>query len=220
MDKFHLRLQTGQELTAVLVLKSEIYFIVENNDENLTWLWRYDLEAELIVQSIHWLNKTSACLVIVDSYMYTVGGYIEDLSPNSNVLFTVVAQSVRFDTQENEWQDLVSLQQARYQAFGVELNGKVFVAGCDEYQPLTTCEVYDVEADEWHFVSSLAFPPYTGSMVLFDGTLYAFSPCGPEQEWVVECYDLENDEWNTKTHISITKKEFMWGQISATSFKL
>ena len=59
-----------QELTAVLVVKNEICFIVENSDENLTWLWKYNLDADLTVPSIHWLDKTNACIVVVDSYIY------------------------------------------------------------------------------------------------------------------------------------------------------
>ena len=35
-----------QELTAVLVVKSEFFFIVESSDENATWLWKYDLDAD------------------------------------------------------------------------------------------------------------------------------------------------------------------------------
>jgi len=206
-----------QELTAVLVVKNEICFVIENSDENLTWLWKYNLDANSTVPSVRWLDKTSACLVVVDRYIYAIGGYRE----NSDS-FTVVPQCARFDTEEHGWQEIASLQEARYLACGVAVNDNIYVAGgCDEYNTLKTCEVYNVKTDEWYFIAPLTCCLYTGSMVLFDRMLFAFCPCSSEQEWAVECLGLGGkDDWNVKTRVPISKKEFTWEYVNACSFRL
>ena len=201
-----------QELTAVLVVRSEVCFIVESSDENSTWLWKYDLDASSTVPPTLWLHKTSACLVAEGRFIFVLGGYIEN-----DDSFSVVPYSARYDTKETKWQGIASLKEARYEACGVSTNEKIYIAGgCDKYTILKTCEMYNKGADEWHVIAPLTSFLYSGSLVLFDGTLHAFSR-STSHEWTVECYDLGKDKWKVKTRIPISKSYF---QMSACSFTL
>ena len=87
----------------------------------------------------------------------------------------VYQECSRFDTQEGNWQDIASLKIARYHAFGVGVNKKVFIAGrVGELLgvALKTCEVYNIETDEWHFFATLTVPRAIGYMVLAEQTLF------------------------------------------------
>lgn len=210
------------ELTAVLVVKSEICFIVESSDENSTWLCKYDLDANSTVPPIRWLDKTSACLVAEGSFIYVLGGYIEN-----DDSFSVVPYSARYDTKETKWLGIASLNEARYEACGVATNEKIYIAGgCDKYTILKTCEMYNVGADEWHVMAPLTSciysgsVVYSGSLVLFDGTLHAFSR-STSDEWTVESYDLGKDKWEVKTRIPIsTNTALACEQMNACSLTL
>ena len=205
------------KLTAVLVVKSEICFIVESSGANFTWLWKYDLDANSTVLPIRWLHKRSACLVAEGRFIYVLGGFIEyDFS------ISIVPHCARYDTKEKKWQDIASLKLARYQACGVATNEKIYISGGHgDLTVSTTCEMYNVDADEWHFIapSSWLFF-YPGSLVLLDGTLHAISQ-GTSDEWTVECYDLGKDKWNIKTRIPVSaNRTFMWEQMNACSLTL
>ena len=105
---------------------------------------------------------------------------------------------------ENKWQEIVPIQEARFHAFGVVANSKIFIgAGVGKNsKQLETCEVYNMLADEWQSIASLTVPRDQGNMVLVNEMLYVlggysqglFTP-------LVECYDHEKDKWNEKTLI-------------------
>ena len=126
-------------LRAVLVLKNEICIIVEESG-NSSSLWRYHLDANSAETSRHWLDRISVCYVPVDKYMYAIGGCLDELLLGYE-WFTFFSRSSRFDTEQSKWQDIASLRQARFGAFGVGTNEKIFVAGGWEDVVLKSCEV-------------------------------------------------------------------------------
>ena len=195
-----------QALKAVLVVRNKMFFITEKY-ANSTWLWKYDFDLNSTATLSHWLDKIQACFVVVDKYIYAIGGCQDDLSSDEDWL-KVFPQSSRFDTEETKWQNMASLQQARYHAFGVGSNEKIFVAGgCGEcFNVLRSCEVYNVEADEWYFIASLTVPRCTVSMVLVDDTLCVLCPTS-ESNWEILFYDHRKDEWNVTTRIPFNESE-------------
>jgi len=63
------------------------------------------------------------CLVAAGNHLYVCGGRVEDDFASKTV--------ERFDTVENKWEEIASMQQARGCAFGVgrvATEGKIFVA--------------------------------------------------------------------------------------------
>jgi len=58
-----------------------------------------------------------ACFVAEDKYIYAIGGC--KLNSPSTV---AVPQCSRFDTNENKFQDIANLQEARQQSFGVAMS--------------------------------------------------------------------------------------------------
>ena len=203
-------------LRAVLVIKNEICFIVEER-VNSSSLWRYHLDANSAVTSRHWLGKKSICYVAVDKYIYAIGGCVDEFDLDVD-WFTVFPQCSRFDTEQSKWQVIASLQEPRFQAFGIGTNKKIFVAGGhgEYYDFLRSCEVYNIDADEWHLMGSLTVPRPHGIMMLIDGVLYVLCPNNFGKDWEVECYDHERNEWNVKRRIP----EKMGCSFHACSFRL
>lgn len=202
-----------QVLTTVLSVENEIWLVFENNEENSSWLWRYDLDSNLAAPSTCWLDKTSACLVVVNNHVYAIGGF----SNNEN-MSSVVPQCARFHTKQQKWQSIASLQKARYDACAVATNDKIYIAGgCDDNKILKTCEMYIIDTDEWLSMASLTTHLFTGSLVMFNGVLHAFCP-GKSYEWRVECYDVKRDKWEVKKRVPTSKKG--WQHLFACSFAL
>lgn len=204
----------SQFLSEVLVVENKICFIVETRrGTGSSSLSLYNLDTDSFVQFIEWLDKIHVCFVAVNRYIYAIGGMIELVSFEGNC-DVILRESSRFDTNEDKWEDIAKLQKARYQAFGVGKNQKIFVAGgLGEYWEghLKTCEVYHIETDEWHLMATLTIPRPCGGMVLVDQTLYVLSRYTPSK---TECYRHGKDEWIVQT------LPFQLGSSSACSFRL
>jgi len=208
-------------LRTVLVVKNEVCFIVDYR-ESLTWLSRYDFDADLMVPPIQWLNKKSVCFVGVDKCIYAIGGVVELVAIEGEVDFAY-RECSKFDTQEDKWQDIASLQIARWQAFGVGVNEKIIIAGgLGDFhgQYLKTCEVYEIETDEWNSIASLTVPRPFGNMVLVNQTLLVMPCYRFNKEFPMECYDQEKeekDEWNVK---KTSRFQNGWSYSSSCSVRL
>jgi len=204
---------------SVLAVKNQIYFIVDSrgkNRKNLTWLSKYDLDTDLLVLSNSWSNeKYGICFVAVERCIYAIGGMEDIFDPFLGTFETVYRECSRFDTQEDKWQDIASLETERCQAFGVGVNEKIFIAGglSEYFSTLKTCEVYKIETDEWNSIASLTVPRSFGNMVLVDQTLFVV----PLKEWPMECYDDEKNEWSVQTNSLVQTR---WSFSNACSFRL
>ena len=111
-------------LEAVLVIKNEICIIVEETG-NSSSIWRYHLDDNSAVTSRYWLDRISVCYVSVDKYLYAIGGCLHEFHLGDD-WFTVFSRCSRFDTELSKWQDIASLRQARFQAFGDGTNENYF----------------------------------------------------------------------------------------------
>ena len=98
------------------------------------------------------------------------------------------------------------MQQKRGNAFGVASEGKIFVAGGDDWKAyLKTCEMFNVSTNEWQFIGSLSVSRVHGSMVCLKGTLYVLGGINGHSQspLSVECYDPAENKWIEKTTIPV-----------------
>jgi len=157
-------------------------------------LCKYNLESDSISLPQDWVNGQSFCPLACDKYIFAIGGYM--------LLEGNESEAARFDVVENKWQEIAPIQEARFYAFGVVANNKIFIAGGvgKNSKQLKTCEVYNMFADEWQSIASLTVPRNQGHMVLVSETLYVLGGCSQGLfTLLVECYDHEKDKWNEKT---------------------
>lgn len=195
-------IEVGEIVDEVLVVKNEMCFIsqflVRNYKTPPGKLCKYNLESDSISLPQDWVNRQSSSTLACDKYIFAIGGYML-LEGNE---FSVRSEAARFDVVENKWQEIAPIQEARFYAFGVVANNKIFIAGGvgKNSKQLKTCEVYNMFADEWQSIASLTVPRNQGHMVLVNETLYVLGGCSQGLFTpLVECYDHEKDQWNKKT---------------------
>ncbi|XP_078376780.1 kelch-like protein 24 [Oculina patagonica] len=201
-------------LQDVLVVRNKICFIV-GDALDLPALWTYNPDETSMAPLFEWVEKKYFCAVAVDRYIYVVGGVRKfyDLNDPSAVVY-LLSECARFDSEENTWQKIAPLKEARRDAFGVSKKEKIFIAGgvgaSENF--LNSCEVYNTLTDEWQFIASLTIPRILGNIVLLDETLYVMGgitkkPRKRSGEFSdkVECYDHARDEWNNKATVPVSK---------------
>ncbi|XP_020632949.1 kelch-like protein diablo [Orbicella faveolata] len=211
----HLKMIPGlQILTAVLVVGNEVCFVVEERGEDLTWLWRFNLDLNSVIAPTHPVDKKSVCAVAWGRHIYIIGGS-KDLE--------ALRQCSRFDTMENKWQEVSGLPYGRYGAHGVGTKEKIYIAGgSDEWsEPVFSCEVHNVFSNEWSLIGSLSCPSVRG-MVVCNELLYVVSasmvPYIQFLKLEIECYDYEKDEWTVKKSIYCNADVAIKGKASSFSF--
>ena len=133
--------------------------------------------------------RSGSCVVAAGNCLYVLGG-------------SYTANAARFDTVENKWEEIASMEIERSYAFGVASRGKIFIAGGGD-----TCEVYNVCTNEWQSIGSLNTRHAGGSMVCLNGTLYVLGGLNyaSETEVTVESYDPTVNKWIVKTSIPVDK---------------
>ena len=82
-------------------------------------------------------------------HLYICGGRVEDDFASKT--------AERFDTVENEWEKIASMQQAGGCAFGAATERKIFVVGGrDNWELyLKTCDMFNISTNEWQLIGSL-----------------------------------------------------------------
>ena len=149
--------------------------------------------------------RYGACLVSDKRHLYLVGGLIYDGSTLQG------SQTVeRFDPILATWEEVAAMNEARYNAFGATMNGKIYIAGginkCGGHHTvLKSCEVYDPSTNEWQVMSNLKVCRQAANMVCFQEALYVvggFKDIGElSRELSVEVFQLGACEWKSKSTI-------------------
>ncbi|XP_078343957.1 kelch-like protein 25 [Oculina patagonica] len=220
-------IENKQTPVAVVVVNDEMCFISKFNQRYKTLagkLYKYNFASNSISSSLDWVSRPMSCVIAYDTYIYVIGGYM--LSEGNLVS---VSEAARFDTVENKWEKIADIQEARYNAFGVAANKKIFIAGGVgnlKRTALKTCEVYNMLTDEWQFMACLTGAHHLrprrqqGNLFLVNETLYVLG-----EFWLgdcivtVECYDDEKQKWNAKTCIQIHKSILAYKASSLNIFK-
>ena len=188
-------------LTCTAVFKGHLYGIKNSILELSDWIYRYDPEKNCFNE----MKKPStticspgACVVTDEHYIYLLGGISKSYTP--------LASTYRFDpSTDDEWEEVAPINQARYDAFGAAMNGKVYIAGgCQGLRALNTCEVYNPLTNEWQLMPSLKVPRMSASMVCHEGGLYVLGGVDRSSRVLsVEIFDSEQNEWKEKSVIPV-----------------
>lgn len=132
-------------------------------------------------------------LVMLDNYIYAVGGYGDDGGR--------VASVERYSEKTRKWESIHPLLNVR-SALGCDaLRGKIYVAG--GYGPGTTTnqlvssvEMYDPQVKHWVTVAPLKTPRAHVCCVTYQGKLWAVGGYdGHQASHVVEIYDPDTNMW-------------------------
>ena len=93
-----------------LAAGDRIYFVVEQSSS--ISLWTYNLDSNSLTPLHNWVERAQFCAVAEDNYIYVIGGTVKNTGVS-------VSECTRFDTEENKWQKIAPLNEARHDAFGV-----------------------------------------------------------------------------------------------------
>jgi len=173
-------------------------------------IYRYDPEEDCCSQlkKPH-TNLFGSCVVTDEQYIYLIGG------TSSYLLAAGVSTTCRLDpsADDREWAEVAPINQARYNAFGAAMNGKVYIAGGhQDREALNTCEVYNPLTNEWQLMPSLQVPRMSASMVCYEGRLYVLGGIIPSfgrlsRVLSVEIFDSEQNEWRERSVIPVDRFE-------------
>ena len=192
--------QVARAITSTAILKGHLYATEETwgSDE----IYRYNPQKNCCNK----LKKPpttlfGTCVVTGEQHIYLIGG-------RSNCYGgTPSSTTCRCDpsSDDYEWEEVAPINQARYDAFGVAMNGKVYIAGGSQGQgALGTCEVYNTVTNEWQLMPSLHTPRKSASMVCHDGQLYVLGGVNNLSRVLsVEIFDSEQSQWKLKSFIPV-----------------
>ena len=93
-----------------LAAGDRIYFVVEQSSS--ISFWTYSLGSNSLTPLHNWVERAQFCAVAEDSNLYVIGGTVKNTGVS-------VSECTRFDTEENKWQKIAPLNEARHDAFGV-----------------------------------------------------------------------------------------------------
>lgn len=212
-------LSFGMQPAQLVVMGDEIYAVQNQLTTLEVFIKKFDFESnsmEHILVTLPFL-LVGACVVAMDKCLYVIsGGWERQESQNS--IFQASKYAGRFNTVENKWEEIASMQEPRFSACGVSAHGKIFIAGGlnfgrNDHLFMQTCEVYDASTNEWQFVASLKAPRADASMLCIEGTLYVVGGVHDihrtHPALAIERYDLEKNKWKKKTKIP-AKKSLPW----------
>jgi len=164
----------------------------------------------------------NGCIVTDEQYIYLIGGR------SHCILHTSLSTTYRLDpsADDHEWEEVAPINQARYNAFGAAMNGKVYIAGGRHGQAvaLGTCEVYNPVTNEWQLMPSLKVPRMSASMVCHEGRLYVLGGVIPltgrlSRVLSVETFDSEQNKWKERSVIPVDRFETSEEQKMKNIFK-
>jgi len=196
--------QVSKAFTSTAVLKGHL-FVTEGRFSS-SEIYRYDPEKGCCSQleKPH-TNLFYSCVVTDEQYIYLIGG-------STHLLFgTPLSTTYRCDpsADDHEWEEVAPINQARYNAFGAAMNGKVYIAGgCQGREALNTCEVYNPLTNEWQLMPRLKVPRISASMVCHEGRLYVLGGVKDSTRVLsVEVFNPEQSKWKPKSVIPVGRFE-------------
>ena len=210
-----------EKFTGLFALDDNKGWWILTNSERNSYIYEYNPDKNIWVGSYRELGRFGAGFVTDGHWIFIIGG---TLSGNRKITATTDVQKVipSDETEDGqvEFKEVAPMNEARHDAFGAAMNGKIYVAGGTQWdvtlpmgeRVLESCEVYDPSTDEWQVMPSLNVPRYSASMVCFKGALYvvgglkntAWSKCG---ELSVEMFDSGVNEWHEKSNIPVKGKK-------------
>ena len=195
--------------TCLTVLKGDMYATCYASISNEGRICRYDSEKNC------WQDidappclRDKACIVADEQFLYIIGGTL-DWGESAE------CTTMRFDPINNKLEELADINQARYNASGAAINGKVFIAGGQSSRKIIklSTEAFDPSSNEWQCVTDLTLPHFNASMVCFEGMLFVLGGTtytmsdGITRTLTVEMFDPGINEWKVKSSIPVESLE-------------
>ena len=166
-------------------------------------------------------TRRNFCPVASDRFIYFIGGV--NVTQQEGHVFEYLRDVDRYDLSKNQWDKVADIHVARSFAYGVAVNGKVFIAGGIERVIVHQCEVYDEATNEWQIIAPLENLQAPDTLLAVDGQLYAvrctIERCCVLKKIMVECYNPEMNEWEMKTEIPLPMNTCFLNFCSARIFK-
>ena len=215
-----------EKFTGLFVLDDNKGLCISTTRNHRSYIYEYNPDKNIRVGSLR-CRRWGSCFVTDGHCIFIIGGTLafnsfEEFLFNMNMNITAttgvqkVVPSDETEDGEVEFKEVAPMNEARHDAFGAAMNGKIFVAGGKQWdenllieRALASCEVYDPSTDEWQVMPSLNVPRYCASMVCFKGALYVVgglksSNCGALS---VEMFDSVADQWHEKSNIPVKGKK-------------
>ncbi|XP_068684091.1 kelch-like protein 3 [Montipora foliosa] len=163
------------------------------------FLYKFDESLCEAVADPPTLRSFGACLVSDKRHLYLVGG-------NVSFRFEAFKTVERFEPILATWEEVAAMNEARVNAFGAAMNGKIYIAGgMNKNEVLKSCEVYDPSTDEWQVMSNLKVYRQAASMVCVQEALYVVGGFkdlqSSSRQLSVEVFQLLEHEWKSKSTI-------------------
>nr|XP_016937320.1 kelch-like protein 26 [Drosophila suzukii] len=143
-------------------------------------------------------------------HLYAVGGILDD--DNSEEALRTISNVERYDTEQNVWTYMPSLQENRSQHAGVVVGDKLYISGGIQLANiLASMWVFDTKAELWQELAPMPTPCCDHVLVAVDNRIYA---CGGWHESLTEsrvlvqhiyAYDIETNAWSVETQIPAPK---------------
>ena len=186
-----------------------IYVLGHNEIDQGDMIYEYYPEHnvwEPLVMVMFNLNRWGTCGVCDGKHLYIIGG------TNCGDAGITGTRSVARLCERENLEKVAALNEARHDAFGEAMNGKIYVAGGLKREDrnckvLRSCEVYSPSTNEWQVIASLNVPRHSASMVYFKGALYVVGglrDSNRARELRVEVFHSEENEWKKKSTIPVT----------------
>ena len=147
--------------------------------------------------------RYGACLISDKRHLYLLGGIDNDLD-------RAVKTVERFNPILATWEEVATMNEGRYNAFGAAMNGKIYIAGGIKENEghltvLKSCEVYDPSTNEWQVMSNLKVGRQAANMVCIQEALYVVGGFKDirklSRELSMEVFQLGACEWKRKSTI-------------------
>ena len=143
------------------------WWILTNSGQN-SYIYEYNLDKNIWVGSLRCLERLGACFVTDGHCIFIIGGRRSTLFERKKAAETTeVKKIIPADETENrkvEFKEVAPMNEARIDAFGAAMDGKIYVAGGKQgdedlhsERVLTSCEVYDPSTDVLCFWASGQF---------------------------------------------------------------
>ena len=205
-----------EQFSSLFVLNGQRSLFALTNTETApeNTIFTYNLE-ENTWEIYKRVNRWGACGVADAHNIYLIGGTYDN---TKNIAATTKVEKIK--PGENVCEELAPMIEARHNAFGAAMNGKIYIAGGMQenglmHTVISTCEVYNPSANEWQMIPSLNKPRHSASMVCFKGALYVVGGSKrsrKSRELSVEKYDSGENKWHIESAIPVSHKEKMKGK--------
>jgi len=202
------RFKYNEQFSSLLVLNGDMTLYALTNTEAVpeNTIFTYNPVENKWDMLYHPLDRWGACGVTDGHYLYIMGG-----TNKEDEEINAIAKVEKIDPSEYIREEVAVMNEARHDAFGAAMNGKIYVAGgLQKNGPhdtvLNTCEVYTPSTNEWQLMPSFNKPRYFASMVCYMGALYVVGGVkdrSKTRELTVEVFDSETNEWKEKSTLPV-----------------